>query len=261
MLKESGAILANVQSGPDIFEVSARLPKIAAQAQPGQFVHVRITSGCDPLLRRPFSVYRADPKEGTLSVLYEVVGRGTELLSQRAAGETLDVLGPVGNGFGIPEGLGSALLVAGGMGMPPLVFLAHRLAELGIQTTALVGARSKDRILGREELVSLGAQVEIVTDDGSEGRAGLVSGLVEERLGSDAPGQVFAVGPAAMLRKVIELALDAQIPCQVSLESRMACGVGACLGCVVRVRSTDEQPQYKRVCVDGPVFDAREVLL
>jgi dihydroorotate dehydrogenase electron transfer subunit len=103
--------------------------------------------------------------------------------------------------------------------------------------------------------------VEIVTDDGSEGRAGLVSGLVEERLGSDAPGQVFAVGPAAMLRKVIELALDAQIPCQVSLESRMACGVGACLGCVVRVRSTDEQPQYKRVCVDGPVFDAREVLL
>lgn len=261
MLRECGEILTNRPVGPGIYELSARLPRIAAEAQPGQFVHVRVGPGYDPLLRRPFSVYRSDPQRGTLDILYEVVGRGTKVLSGRRAGEVLDVLGPVGHGFGIPQGLGCALLVAGGMGIPPLVFLAHRLAELGVQTAALVGARSRDRLVGTKDLTSLGVQVRVATDDGSEGHAGLVTELVAEHLGSAPPQQMYAVGPDAMLGKVVELALAHQVPCQVSLESRMACGVGACLGCVVRVRSTGDEPRYKRVCVDGPVFDAREVLL
>jgi len=265
MFNERGEIRSNVMVAPDIFEMAAHLPKIAGLAEPGQFVHVRTSpadaSPLDPLLRRPFSVYRADLEGGVLSVLYDVVGRGTKMLSQRRPGETIDVLGPVGHGFSIPEGLKSALLVAGGMGVAPLVFLGHRLSDSGVRSVALIGARTKERILGKDELAALGVEVCFATDDGSAGYAGPVTDLLAEHLERSAAEGVFAVGPEPMLRKVAELTWSRKIPCQVSLESRMACGVGACLGCVVHVRSSDDVPQYKRVCVDGPVFDARELIL
>jgi len=265
MFNERGEIRSNVMVAPEIFEMAAHLPKIAGLCQPGQFLHVRTSpaDACllDPLLRRPFSVYKVDLAGGVLSVLYDVVGRGTKMLSQRRRGESIDVLGPVGHGFSILEGLKSAWLVAGGMGIAPLVFLAHRLSDSGVRSVALIGARTKERILGEDELAALGVEVYLATDDGSVGYAGPVTDLLGELLECSSAEGVFAVGPEPMLRKVAELTCSRKIPCQMSLESRMACGVGACLGCVVRVRSSDGMPQYKRVCVDGPVFDARELIL
>ena len=264
MLNEHGDLLSNTKVTADIFQMEAQLPEIARRAQPGQFVHIRTGpadgTSFDPLLRRPFSIYKALPESGMVSVLYQVVGRGTKMLSQRRSGEAIDVLGPVGHGFHISDELRCIVLVAGGMGVPPLVFLAHRLAALGVEIIALIGARVQDRVLGKDELRSLGAQVEIATDDGSEGYAGPVTDLLLESPGSSSMDHIFAVGPDVMLRKVAKFALSHQIPCQISLESRMACGVGACLGCVVQVHSKDEMPQYKRVCVDGPVFDTREII-
>ncbi|HID96009.1 MAG TPA: dihydroorotate dehydrogenase electron transfer subunit [Candidatus Latescibacteria bacterium] len=260
-----GRVLSNEQVAPGIFLMSLKLPWIAQRAKPGQFIHVRIGSQFRPLLRRPFSIYRADAEREEIQILYQLVGEGTMRLSEKGEGEGLDCLGPIGNGFWFRRE--DAVLVSGGIGIAPLFFLAEAMLGKmssddprgrGRKVTILIGASSRDYLMRRKELELLGAEVRVATDDGSEGYAGPVTELLAATLqeNSDRAFSVFACGPRPMLKEVARITVRRRIPCQLSLEEHMACGVGACLGCAVRTPSG-----YRRVCVDGPVFDAEEVIL
>ena len=235
-------------------------PLLVAAARPGQFVHVRVTEACDPLLRRPFSVMRTEAATGLVDVLFQVVGRGTEALGQVVEGQTLDLLGPLGTPFLLPTG-GSVVLVAGGVGVAPLVFLAEALAESPTDygLTGLFGARTESLLCCWLELAARCSEFEAVTEDGSLGRSGLVTEALAERLSTAPhPPTVYACGPLPMLAEVARLCEAAGAPAWVSLERWMGCGVGACLGCVVPARRAG-WPRYVRVCHEGPVFAAQDL--
>lgn len=242
--------------GRDTFLMGMAAPDILEAAVPGQFVMIGTGKGLDPLLRRPFSISGAEGQ--TLLILYRVVGRGTERLSQVAEGEELPCLGPLGRGFALPAGGGPVLAVAGGIGIAPLLFLLQSLKNR--EAELMVGCRTgSERV--PEALFDLPAvSVSLSTDDGTIGRKGLVTELLEERLrdlrGTDAA--LYACGPRPMLRVVASLAQRAAVSCQVSLEAHMACGVGACQGCAVAAAPGIGRA-YLHVCREGPVFDASEV--
>lgn len=227
---------------------------IALRARPGQFVHLRCAKGLDPLLRRPISICLANPEEGLVYLWYQVVGKGTDLLGSLKPGDTVDLMGPLGQGFTLFEGRKIAL-IGGGMGIAPLIFLGLSLAEHN-QVAAFFGGRSTDHFPPRE----LFPPVEgfLATEDGSAGYQGFVTALLEEWLGAEQPDLLYACGPWGMLKQVAALADRAGIPLQVSLESVMACGVGACLGCTCE-SARGEGNSWLKVCQDGPVFWAQEV--
>lgn len=234
-------------------------PEIADASRPGQFVHIRI-AGLEPAsLRRPFSIYSAEG--GRLGILYKTVGRGTDQLSRLRPGDILHTLGPLGNGFPLPETDGPSILVAGGYGVAPLAFLAHRLPAPGV---ALIGGRTADDVLCAEELATLGWQVQIATVDGSRGARGLVTDLLDDGLAGSAPipapAAIYACGPDGMLRAVGARATTVSCPIWLSLDKHMVCGVGACLACVQRLRRPDGTTWLGRVCRDGPVFEARSIV-
>jgi dihydroorotate dehydrogenase electron transfer subunit len=231
-------------------------------AQPGQFIEIKINNTTEPLLRRPFSIHRAG---NSLEILYEIKGKGTEELSYKKPGESLDVIGPLGNGFDFRKPITvnrQPILVAGGMGVAPLLFLADKLAFCKPITDnhkpiILIGAKTKKQILCEKEFKQLGFDVKIATDDGSCGFKGRVTGLLKDLLLAEnlQPLTVFSCGPKPMLKELSRIASLHYIPAQVSLEEHMACGIGACLGCVVKTVDG-----YQRVCKDGPVFDAQEII-
>ncbi len=239
-------------------EIELAAPEIAGQARPGQFVHVRVPGIGAASLRRPFSIYGADG--GRLKILYKNVGRGTAAMTQLLPGDTMQVIGPLGNGFPLePEG--EALLVAGGYGVAPLFFLAGRLPRTGV---ALIGGRAAVDILVREEFERIGWQVRVATQDGSLGEKGMVTDLLDrelERLRQEGlRGEIFACGPEGMSRAVGDRAVASGVRAWLSLDKRMVCGVGACLACVQKLRRTDGSTWLGRVCHDGPVFEAREIV-
>lgn len=254
-----------------LLELSA--PKQFLQARPGQFLHIRIEDSFDPLLRRPLSIHdverRVSPKsrkeKAVVKILYELAGKGTKLLSEKRVFTELDALGPLGNGFDIKRAseAKTAYIIAGGMGVAPLVFLARKIREsskAGIKV--LIGGRNKEHIIGEKDFKGLGCEVHIATEDGSQGFKGRVSGLLldllakpKNRLCPEEKRAIFACGPKPMLAAIARIAQEKKIAAQVSLEEFMGCGVGACLGCVIRTTFG-----YKRICNDGPVFDASEVI-
>lgn len=242
------------------------VPKIAKEAQPGQFVNLKLSNNTEPLLRRPFSIHRVgqEPKTcDTIEILYEVVGPGTEIFAQKKTGEYLDVLGPLGSGFSV---LGTCypVLVAGGMGVAPLIFLAEKLTERKTQnskhkTLVLIGAKTKKQILCEKEFKELGCDVKIATDDGSRGFQGKVTALLKKVLPGTqypVPGTtIYACGPKPMLKEISRFSQRYDIPAQLSLDEHMACGIGVCLGCVVKTKAG-----FQRACKDGPVFKAEEII-
>jgi len=252
-LFESATVVANERVTEGIGLLVLEAPRVAAAIAPGQFVHLRIARDTDFILRRPFSVYRA--AAGTIEILYQVVGRGTHALARAGSGDAMDLIGPLGRGWMVPEGISHALVVAGGLGAAPMGMLVERLAAAGIAVSLAHGAPSVDRLLARDLFESVCRRTEIATDDGSAGVCGFVTELVDDLIAADRPDVVYVCGPEPMQRIVAAQAATAGIPCQVSLERLMACGVGACLSCVV---STVHG--RKRACVDGPVFDAADVL-
>lgn len=251
--QEKAEILAMRGLTEDVFHCTLRAPRIAAAARPGQFVMVRVSEGLDPLLRRPFSLHRVEGD--TLGLLFKVVGKGTALLAAARAGEWLSVLGPLGRGFS--QGSEAAnLLVGGGMGIAPLLFLAWRLRQDRPEQAlvVLLGARHRREVASLvDDFASLGCVVHVATDDGSLGHHGLVTDLFDR-----APAgkhRVAACGPWPMLRAVARHCRERGHACEVSLETMMACGLAACLGCAVPRPGGG----YAHVCRDGPVFAAREV--
>jgi dihydroorotate dehydrogenase electron transfer subunit len=251
MKKVTARITANEEIRRGFFRMRAASAYLAKASKPGQFVEIRCPGGADTLLRRPLGVHKITASG--IEMLYEVVGKGTGILSRMAPGRDADIIGPLGNGFGIRPSR-PAVLVAGGIGVAPLVALAARLKGASV----IIGAKKASHVLCEREFRSLGCRVSVSTEDGSKGRRGLATELLGpllDSLGGAGRPCVYACGPAAMLKAVASIALARGAECQVSLEERMACGTGVCLGCPVGVRKGG----YKMVCKDGPVFDAKEI--
>lgn len=261
-------ILAKREVAPRHFAFTLASSEIARAARPGQFVHVlphprenEEESGWsfDPLLRRAFSIM--DARGDEFEVLFRVEGRGTLSLSRAQVGECFDLLGPLGNGFSLDKATRNAILVGGGVGVPPMVFAARILKERGIETQMLLGARSSGDVLCDDQFPALA----IATDDGSRGYHGRVNDLLEHTLKAALPDAVFACGPYPMLRAIARICEQKSVPCEVSLEENMPCGIGVCNGCVVPMRASedalegDDYGRYRRICVHGPACDARSI--
>jgi dihydroorotate dehydrogenase electron transfer subunit len=264
MLQKKVEILHHVQVGPGYFRMGLAFPELARIARPGQFVMVKLPDRSIPLLRRPFSVHNRLVEKGEVcgfEILYKVVGQGTRAMSGMIAGEVLDVLGPLGKGFSYPEGISDAFLVGGGIGVAPLYYLALDLAERRkVRSTVFVGGCSSSDVLCREEFEQAGAKVCVTTEDCSLGEEGIITSLVQKAVESDGkPDIIYACGPRAMLRSLSDVAGAHDVPCQVSMETVMACGFGVCLGCVLEKAGGGEG--YLHACTDGPVFDSRTIVL
>lgn len=259
-LRESGPVLFNRQIAEGIYHLSVQAPRIAAASRPGQFVQVKVAS--EPpvqFLRMPFAVFDVDESAGSVDVCYQVVGEGTEQLSHVVIGDEVDFVGPIGNGWHIPDGARRALLACGGVGAPALKLLADELAAKGTQVDVVIGAQTAKRLACTEQFEdstrASGGALHVATDDGSAGVKGFVNAITDELLATRAYDYVAVCGPPLMERSVALPAIEHGVTCEVSMERLMACGVGACLGCVVETRDG-----LKRCCVDGPVFDASEVI-
>lgn len=234
-------------------------PYLAAAALPGQFLQLRVTHTLDPLLRRPFSVAGTSPQTGIVRLFFRRLGAGTKLLSRLRSGDHLDCLGPLGSPF-LPAGKSPAVLLAGGTGIAPLMFLAQKLGSAGDEVCLFYGAATAAALLPVERFLPYGPRLYYVTEDGSAGEAGLLTGAFERALEKGlVPGELFACGPRPLLALLAEKNRRWGYPLQVSLEENMACGVGACQGCAVLVQK-DGEKAYARVCREGPVFYGAEVV-
>ncbi len=256
------------------FEIVFHAPPIAAAAHPGQFVELLFGENYAPLVRRPFSLYRVDREAGTCSVLYLARGSFTSGLAQKKVGDVVSVLGPLGRPFQwSADAITRHILIAGGLGAPPLYFLAreiaHTLAEHGEDPARVVvvnGARTRDLLVGLAEFGALNILLRAVTDDGSHGEQARVTDVLNRLLDADAeaqvPVQVYSCGPMSMLRAIGDIAMGRNLPCQLSVETSMPCGIGVCQGCVIPVNalSSSGEMVYARACVDGPVFEARDLV-
>ena len=255
-----GEIISNKKIAGDIFDMRIKEDYIAQTARPGQFVNIYIPRA-DLLLPRPISVCETFIDEGVFRIVCQAVGEGTKIISRLKPGDALRMTGPAGNGFDINliyKRDGANITIAGGgIGVPPLLFLARALAENGNNTkiTAFLGFKTKTRAILTDEFEKAGA-VRISTDDGSLGYNGFVPDHM--RAAGVEADIIYACGPAPMLKNIAAYAAKKNVPCFVSMEERMACGLGACVGCAVKVKTGDGFT-YKKACSDGPVFDAREV--
>ena len=267
MTLENAIILTQASLSGAYRRVTLRCPAVCAVAEPGQFVHVRIPALHPGALRRPLSLCKVEGD--TLTLLYKIVGQGTEALARMKAGEAVNLLGPLGRGFPVGERTQNPeprtqneafpVLVGGGYGVAPLLFLAMRLKRKG---AVFMGGRTKEDIMLTEEFAALGWDVRLATEDGSVGTKGYVTNAI---LGSGfcvlgSPVVFYACGPDGMLRAVGELAQKMDCAAWLSLDKHMGCGVGACLACIQTLRKPDGTEWVGRVCKDGPVFEAREIV-
>ncbi len=255
------------ETGPGVWVTELLAPSLAQAAVPGQFIHIRCGEDSDPLLRRPISIHAVYRRSGLVKIMFQVVGQGTTWLAGRRDG-LLDVMGPLGRGFTTLTGeqTGTAavprlVVVGGGIGAAPLYFLLQELARAGNaqQVKVLLGARNAEHLLIHNAVKLLGFSVGVATDDGSAGYHGPVTDLLAEELQLKLD-YVYACGPAPMLKTLCGMLQYAGVPGEVSVEERMACGVGACLSCVCRVKDAGGMETYRHACVDGPVFAAGEVV-
>ncbi len=264
-----GMVLGSRPVAPDHFLLSVRMGQGFVEPLPGQFVMIRESLRREPLLARPLSVFGFKRHEGhgVLELLYRVAGKGTTILAHLKPGGELAVLGPIGRGFTLPSGIRQVIFVAGGVGVAPLAYLLHSdllASKAGpeIRMNFYLGARSAELLAGVERLRDF-CELGICTDDGSHGYHGTVTAMLHRDIDRFDPGEtiIYACGPTPMVWALRSLLREHPISCQVSLEERMACGLGACLGCAVAIRGPEGKREYRRVCQDGPVFDLREVLL
>jgi dihydroorotate dehydrogenase electron transfer subunit len=262
---EFARVLWNRPLGAGYFHLGLATTLAFAVARPGQFVMLEVAQGPAPLLRRPFSIHRRITEDGAhrgIEILFKVMGDGTARLARRVVGEDLGVLGPLGRGFVWREGYRRVYLAAGGIGVAPLVFLLEDiLPRIDREGSAVfLGGRSQRDLLCREEFARLGVSVHLTTDDGSCGEQCFLTDPLEAACAARSPDVIFACGPMDMLRCVAGIAGRHGVACQVSIEARMACGLGACLGCAVE-GAAEGADKYLHVCMDGPVFEAHRLRL
>jgi dihydroorotate dehydrogenase electron transfer subunit len=260
MYQEKVKVLWNQRVGPEYYRIGLTCHHRYNDARPGQFVMLRFPGQITPFLRRPFSIHKliSDNNQTIgIELLYKVVGEGTKKLSMNQVGDIVDILGPLGNGFAFSHLYKTVYIVAGGIGVAPLVFLAAYLRTKGVDTAkskVFLGGRSKDDLLCRDEFIDIGMKLLVTTDDGSEGDLCFITHHWEVASKGFSPDVIYACGPLEMLTCVLGIAEKYRVPCQVSIETAMACGMGACLGCAVEKKGPEKA--YLHACLDGPVFDA-----
>jgi len=237
----------------ETYSFTISCPEVAAAAQPGQFVHIRAKGFT---LRRPISICGIDKESGTLRIVFEIRGDGTSAIAELNKGDLIDMLAPLGHGFTLNASFKKVILIGGGIGTPPMLPLA---AYYGNKATAISGFRSASAVILQDDFGKTGAQTILCTDDGTLGIHGFVTQPFSELVKESSIDAVYACGPMPMLKGIAGICKENGIFCEISLEERMACGIGACLGCACRTVRNDEE-YFAHVCKDGPVFNAEEVL-
>lgn len=273
----SAGVREHVQLARDTYRIRLDCQPIAARIVPGQFVMLRFPGCNDPLLGRPLALYdtvlNAAGEPEALDIVYLALGKMTRRLARMRPGDTLETWGPLGNGFpAVPTE--HLVMVAGGIGQTPFLALGHeylgvkaygsppRRVERARRITLCYGARSRDYLAGVDDFEAAGMDVKVATDDGTAGHHGLVTALVRPVVeGSESTCRIVCCGPEPMLKATAELARQLDVACQVSLETPMACGIGICFSCVAKIRDAEGNWDYRRTCVEGPVFDADDVEL
>ena len=244
----------------NLYKFSVEAKEIVDIAMPGNFVEIRVNENLDPFLRRPISIYNLEKEKGILEFIFQVKGNGTQLLSQKEEGERIDIVGPLGSGTFKWEGNQNIAIIGGGIGIFPLYELAKEAKADGRNIHTYLGFRNKDLVVLEKEFEAVSSTLTITTDDGSYQNSGFAINYLEKDLQEKKIDGIFACGPLPMLRAVKRLAEEKNIPCQLSLEEKMGCGLGVCLGCAVKTANSPiDAPQYIHVCKAGPVFDSKLV--
>lgn len=257
-------IIENKELFPGYFKITVYAPELAKKVSSGQFFEIKVTDRFDIVLRRPLSIF--DYNETCVSMLYEIVGKGTLIMSNKKTGEELDILGPLGNGYTLPPDKSNLILIGGGIGIASLYCWAKELVQIkkkskDLDIHVLIGGKNKYRVLCEKEFHELNLSVHVSTDDGSHGTKGFITDIGREIIQDSAIAKeetyVYACGPNVMLKEVSKILNDHNVDGEVSIERWMGCGMGACLGCVVKTNDG----KYKRACKEGPVFKAKEIIL
>lgn len=268
-LQAQGIVLKNNKIQSLYFLLEIDCPPVATLIQPGQFVMLKIYGSQTPLLRRPFSLFKKDlgrrgqkEKRGRFSILYKIVGKGTQKMSELEKGAKVDIIGPLGNGFASPPSLSfrNAILIGGGVGIVSLFPLAEAL-EAGKKLSVFIGGRTKTDILCVKDFKKLNSNIFVATEDGSLGHQGTVIDLFlskRAKLWREGPSPIYSSGPLEMLKELARALGSRKFLCEASFEARMACGFGACWGCVIKTRDT--KTPYQRVCKEGPVFNLKNII-
>ena len=254
--KELCQIISQTEIAEDIFEITVKASLVSQIKAPGQFVHIKVTDALDPLLRRPISISSYNSVKGQLTMIYRKEGKGTTKLSEMKPGMEIDILGPLGNGFPVEEmKIGeTVLLVGGGIGVPPLYELSKQLVAKGVKLIHVLGFQTESAVFYEQEFLKNG-ETYVTTVDGTYGIKGYVTDVIKN-LGFDG---IYACGPTPMLKALEQLYSNKKM--FLSLEERMGCGIGACFACVCKTAEDPSGVTYKKVCSDGPVFRAGEVVI
>ena len=243
-----------------IFKFSIQAKEIIDLAKPGNFIEVRVNDDIEPFLRRPISIYNMDKENGILEFIFQEKGKGTKILSARREGELIDIVGPLGFGTFKYSNFENLAIIGGGIGVFPLYELAKCAKSENKNVNTYLGFRNKDLVVLEEEFKNVSNNLTIATDDGSYSQKGFAIDFLKRDIEDGKIDSIYACGPLPMLRAVRALALEKNIPCQISLEEKMACGLGVCLGCAVKTAaSSKDAPEYWHVCKAGPVFQAKDV--
>lgn len=260
MLNDPATLITRKKTWPGYVLLRLKSPELARRSKPGQFLMVKVSDLPYPLLRRPLSIHARDG-DG-VELFFARVGLGTGILADKKTGERLDILGPLGKGFTIPKAAKGKMfgLVGGGRGIAPLYFLARELQERGGHPRIFYGGRSEADLPLLRKFAAPKMEVFISTDDGSAGFPGVVTAMLEKELArSSRPALLYACGPDRMMKRVGEIAAELKVPAELSLESVMGCGIGACWGCVHKIRK-GAAAEWVKICEEGPVFPASEVV-
>lgn len=270
MLMTSGEVLSHKKYGEHYHSLTVVAPEIGGRVKPGQFVNVRCGDAGANILRRPFSVYRVHRRGGwasTIEIVFDIQGPGTRYLSTYRTHSMLDIMGPLGRGFVLPERRAHCLLVGGGIGAAPLFFLADELRDEGHRVDVILGARSIDLLLNQIDARRLASVCRITTEDGSVGERGRVTDILKETMEKCETEVLYTCGPHPMLQAVSSICMEQGVPVQVAVEELMACGYGVCMTCVMPLKvpanargAVGEDVAYARSCTEGPVFDGTQVI-
>ena len=245
---------------PEIFKFAVEAKELVETAKPGHFIEIRVNDDIEPFLRRPISIHNMDKNSGKLEFIFQVKGKGTEILSKRNIGDLIDIIGPLGNGTFKYEKYENIAIIGGGIGVFPLYELAKNAKNDGKTVNTYLGFRNKDLVVLEDEFKNVSTSLTLTTDDGSYSQKGFAIDFLKQDIEDGKVDSIFACGPLPMLKAVRNLAIEKNVPCQISLEERMGCGLGVCLGCAVKTaESPKDAPQYVHVCKAGPVFDANYV--
>lgn len=244
----------------DIYKFSVEAPEIVELAKPGNFIEIRVSDTTEPFLRRPISIYNLDKEKGILEFIFQVRGKGTEILAKKQIGEYIDIIGPLGYGTFKYQKHENIAIIGGGIGVFPLYELAKSAKKENKNVSIYLGFRSKDFVVLENEFENVSDKLIITTDDGSYANEGFAINFLSKDIEDENIDCIYACGPLPMLKAVQKLAKEKSIDCQISLEEKMGCGLGVCLGCAVKkANSSKDAPEYFHVCKGGPVFNANDV--